>query len=321
MLETSARLLRLLSLLQSRPEWSGPELAERLGVTTRTVRRDVEKLRALDYPVEVDLGPTGGYRLGAGAALPPLLLDDEEAVAVAVTLRTATGSGVAGMGETAVRALVKLERLLPARLRHRLAAFPVATVASSGRGPVVDPEVLTAVGGACRDHRVLEVDYVAHDGTPSRRRLEPVHLVSWGRRWYVVAWDRDRDDWRTLRADRMRPRTAPDGLATGPRFTPREVPGGDPAAFVAARVADVRTFRCVVRVAAPASRVRASIWTDQVRVEEIDETSCRVHLACDDARAAGMLLGGLDAELVVESPPELVDEARRLAGRWSRAAG
>lgn len=319
MLETSARLLRLLSLLQSRPEWSGPELAERLGVTTRTVRRDVDKLRGLDYPVEVDLGPAGGYRLGAGASLPPLLLDDEEAVAVAVTLRTATGSGVAGVGETAVRALVKLERLLPARLRHRLAAFPVATVTTTGRGPTVDPEVLTAVGGACRDRRVLELDYVARDGAASRRRVEPVHLVSWGRRWYLVAWDRERDDWRTLRVDRLRPRVGPDGLATGPRFVPREVPGGDPAAFVAARVADVRPFRCVATVHAPAEEVRASIWTDQVRIEALDGDTCRVHLASDDVRAAVVLLTALDRPLTVESPPELAEAGRRVAERWSRA--
>lgn len=320
MLETSARLLRLLSLLQTRPEWTGPELAERMGVTTRTVRRDVDKLRGLDYPVEVDFGPGGGYRLGAGAALPPLLLDDDEAVAVAVTLRTAAGTGVAGTGETALAALVKLERILPARLRHRIAAMPVAIVAPRVASSV-DPAVLAVVGGACRDRRVLEIDYTARDGTPTRRRIEPIHLVAWGRRWYLVAWDRDRDDWRTLRVDRMTPRLAPDGLPTGPRFAPREIPGGDPAAFVAARVADVRPFRCVVRVAAPAEQVRATIWTDQVRVEAHGPDACRVMLSCDDARSAALILTGLDAEFVVESPDELVEELRRVADRYARAIG
>jgi predicted DNA-binding transcriptional regulator YafY len=317
-LETSARLLRLLSLLQARPEWSGPELAERLGVTTRTVRRDVDKLRGLDYPVEVGLGPGGGYRLGAGAALPPLLLDDDEAVAVAVTLRTAAGSGVAGTGETALAALVKLERILPPRLRHRITAMPVAIVAPRV-APSVDPSVLAAVGAACRDRRVLEIDYTARDGAASRRRVEPIHLVAWGRRWYLVAWDRDRDDWRTLRVDRLTPRLAPDGLPTGPRFAPRDIPGGDPAAFVADRVADVRPFRCVVRVEAPAEQVRATIWTDQVRVEEIGATACRVRLSSDDARSAALVLTGLDADFAVESPDELVDELRRVATRYERA--
>ncbi|GAA4793057.1 YafY family protein [Actinomycetospora chlora] len=320
MLETSARLLRLLSLLQARPEWTGPELAERMGVTTRTVRRDVDKLRGLDYPVEVGFGPGGGYRLGSGAALPPLLLDDDEAVAVAVTLRTAAGSGVAGTGETALAALVKLERILPARLRARITAIPVATVAPRVAA-TVDPAVLAAVGAACRDRRVLEIDYTARDGAPTRRHIEPIHLVAWGRRWYLVAWDRDRDDWRTLRVDRMVPRLAPDGLPTGPRFAARAVPGGDPAAFVADRVADVRPFRCVVRVAAPAERVRATIWTDQVRVEELGPDACRVRLSTDDARAAALILTGLDTDFVVESPDTLGDELRRVADRYARAVG
>ena len=320
MLETSARLLRLLSLLQARPEWTGPELAERMGVTTRTVRRDVDKLRGLDYPVEVDFGPGGGYRLGSGAALPPLLLDDDEAVAVAVTLRTAAGSGVAGPGETALAALVKLERILPARLRHRITAMPVAIVAPRV-APSVDPAVLAAVGGACRDRRVLEIDYTARDGTPTRRRIEPIHLVAWGRRWYLVAWDRDREDWRTLRVDRLTPRLAPDGLPTGPRFAARDIPGGDPAAFVADRVADVRPFRCVVRVEAPAAQVRATTWTDQVRVEELGPDACRVTLSSDDARSAALILTGLDTDFRVESPPALIDEFRRVATRFTRAVG
>ena len=322
MLETSARLLRLLSLLQTRPEWSGPELAERLGVSVRTVRRDVDKLRSLDYPVEVDLGPTGGYRLGAGAALPPLLLDDEEAVAVAVTLQTAAGSGgvgVAGLGETAVRALVKLERILPSRLRRRVAAVPVSTVMPLRAMPTVDPAALVAVGAACRDRRVLDLDYTAHDGAVTRRRVEPHHLVSWGRRWYLLAHDLGRDDWRTLRLDRLRPRVGPDGLATGPRFVPREVPGGDPAAYVASKVADVRAFRCRVRVLAPPDVVRERLWTDQARLDDLGDGTCRLHLAGDHAEGAVIMLVGLGLEFVVESPDELGEALRALAARCLRA--
>ncbi|MCD2192262.1 WYL domain-containing protein [Actinomycetospora endophytica] len=324
MLETSARLLRLLSLLQTRPEWSGPELAERLDVSVRTVRRDVDKLRGLDYPVEVDLGPTGGYRLGAGAALPPLLLDDEEAVAVAVTLQTAAGSGgvgVAGLGEAAVRALVKLERILPSRLRRRVAAVPVSTVMPLRAMPTVDPTALVAVGAACRDRRVLDLDYTAHDGTVTRRRVEPHHLVSWGRRWYLLAHDLGRDDWRTLRLDRLRPRVGPDGLATGPRFVAREVPGGDPAAYVASKVADVRAaFRCRVRVAAPPDVVRERLWTDQARVDDLGDGTSRLHLAADHVDGAVIMLVGLGLEFVVESPDELGEALRALATRCRKAA-
>jgi predicted DNA-binding transcriptional regulator YafY len=196
----------------------------------------------------------------------------------------------------------------------------VATVAPRVAS-TVDPSVLAALGAACRDRRVLEIDYTARDGTATRRRTEPIHLVAWGRRWYLVAWDRDREDWRTLRVDRLVPRLGPDGLPTGPRFAPREIPGGDPAAFVAHRVAEVRPFRCVVRVQAPAERVRATIWTDQVRIEPLGPDACRVVLSTDDARAAGLILTGLDADFVVESPDALVDELRAIAARYARATG
>lgn len=324
MLETSARLLRLLSLLQTRPEWSGPELAQRLGVSVRTVRRDVDKLRGLDYPVEVDLGPTGGYRLGAGAALPPLLLDDEEAVAVAVTLQTAAGTGgagVAGVGEAAVRALVKLERILPGRLRRRVAAVPVSTVAPLRALPTVDPAALVAVGAACRDRRVLDLEYTAHDGAVTRRRVEPHHLVSWGRRWYLLAHDLGRDDWRTLRLDRVRPRVGPDGLATGPRFEPREIPGGDPAAYVASKVRDVRSFRTRVRVLAPLDVVREHLWTDQAGLDDLGDGTTRLHLSTDAVDGAVLTLVGLGLDVVVESPDELAEAMRGLARRCLRAVG
>src|SRR5215217_7927618 len=226
-MDTSERLLKLLSLLQARPDWTGPELAERLEVSGRTVRNDVERLRRLGYPVQASPGVGGGYRLGAGAALPPLLLDDEEAVAVAVGLRTAAGGGVAGIEETSLRALVKLEQVLPSRLRHRVNALHSAMAAVQGGGPTLDAEVLTAIAAAIRDRQRLRFDYRLHGGSAGVRDVEPHRVVSWGRRWYLVAFDADRQDWRTFRVDRVVPR-AP----TGPRFTPRRVPGGDVTAYV-----------------------------------------------------------------------------------------
>ncbi|RCV50191.1 helix-turn-helix transcriptional regulator, partial [Marinitenerispora sediminis] len=192
MLETSARLLRLLSLLQTHRDWTGAELADRLGITTRTVRRDVEKLRTLGYPVHAAPGVAGGYRLGAGAALPPLLLDDDEAVAVAVGLRTAAGGTVAGIEESSVRALAKLEQVLPSRLRHRVTTLHAVTVAVPDSGAAVAPDVLTAIAAACRAHERLRFDYRDHAGQPSVRDVEPHRLVHTGRRWYLVAWDTDR---------------------------------------------------------------------------------------------------------------------------------
>src|SRR3954470_2906441 len=199
MLETSARLLRLISLLQARRDWTGPELAERLEVGVRTVRRDVDRLRRLGYPVQATPGVAGGYPLGVGASLPPLLLDEEEAVAVAVGLRTAVSGGVAGIEETSVRALAKLEQVLPGRLRRRVGALGAATVPYPATGPTVDPSTLATIAAACRDNERLRLRYRAHDGTASRRLLEPHRLVHTGRRWYLVAYDTDRADWRTFR--------------------------------------------------------------------------------------------------------------------------
>src|SRR3954463_8814386 len=205
MLETSSRLLELLSLLQARREWSGPELADRLDVGVRTVRRDMERLRRLGYPVSATPGVAGGYRLGPGASLPPLLLDEEEAVAVAVGLRTAASVGVAGIEETAVRALGKLEQVLPKRLRRRVNALGAATVPYPGTGPAVDPEALATIATACRDSERLRFAYKRHDGTSSRRLVEPHRLVHTGRRWYLVAYDTDRADWRTFPGGRVPP--------------------------------------------------------------------------------------------------------------------
>ena len=203
MWDTPGRLLRLLSLLQLRRDWPGPELAARLEVDVRTVRRDIDRLRALGYPVSSTSGAAGGYRLEPGTDLPPLLLDDDEAVAVAVCLRTAAGGTVAGIEEAALRALAKLDRLLPTRLRGRAGALSAATVAMTGQRPVIDADDLAAIAAACRDHEVLRFDYRTNDGATSRRTVEPLRLVHTGRLWYLVAWDRDRGDWRTFRVDRI----------------------------------------------------------------------------------------------------------------------
>src|SRR4051812_47685512 len=227
---TSSRLLTLLSLLQTRRDWAGAELADRLEVSNRTIRRDVDRLRGLGYPVESLTGPAGGYRLRAGTAMPPLLLDDEEAIAIAVGLRTAARASVKGIEETSVRALVKLEQVLPSHLRRRVRALGDATATFTGpaSSDSVDPQALTVMATCCRDHERLRFHYKARDGSASRREAEPHSLVNLGRRWYLVAFDTGRDDWRTFRVDRVdRPAT------TGVRFTARDLPGGqDPATYV-----------------------------------------------------------------------------------------
>jgi predicted DNA-binding transcriptional regulator YafY len=313
-MSTSARLLRLLSLLQARRDWSGPELADRLGVTTRTIRNDVQRLRALGYPVHATPGVAGGYRLGAGAALPPLLLDDDEAVAVAVGLRTAAGGTVTGIQETSVRALAKLEQVLPSRLRHQVNALQTATVEIPAPGPTVDPAVLTAIAGACRDHQRLRFDYRGHDGSASLRTVEPHRLVHERGRWYLVAWDADRQDWRTFRADRVRPR-AP----TGPRFTPREPPGGDLETYLLRGVgAATWRYRARVRVHAPAAAVAGRV-PPAVLVEAVDDRSCIVSAGSDTPHMLALYLGMLDADFEVDEPPELVERLRTLANRYRRA--
>ncbi|GII62887.1 DNA-binding transcriptional regulator [Sphaerisporangium krabiense] len=317
MLETSARLLRLLSLLQARRDWTGADLAGRLEVSERTVRRDVDRLRELGYPVNATRGTDGGYRLGAGSAMPPLLLDDEEAVAVAVGLRTAAGGAVAGIEETSVRALAKLEQVLPSRLRHRVNALQTYTepVPPDRPGPVVDPGVLSTLAAACRDRERLRFDYAAHDGTTGVRTVEPHRLVSWGRRWYLVAWDADREDWRSFRVDRLSPRTP-----TGPRFPPRDPPEGGAAAHVA-RGASAAAWRYRARVVvhAPAEAVTERINPAVGVVEAIDAHTCVLHTGADTPHTLAVHLGLLDLDFEVTEPPELVDHIRALAGRYARA--
>jgi predicted DNA-binding transcriptional regulator YafY len=318
MLGTSARLLRLLGLLQTRLDWSAAELAERLGVSARTIRRDVERLRDLGYPVHATRG-VAGYRLGAGAALPPLLLNDEEAVAVAVGLRTAA-AGVTGIEEASLGALAKLEQLLPNRLRRRVNAVQVSTVPVPGDapGPRVDPGVLAVLAAACRDRERLRLAYRDHHGTVGQRALEPYRLVTWGRRWYLVAWDLDQESWRILRADRVKPATV---TPIGVRFTPRELPeGGDLAAYVSRRVsAAAWRYHARVRVHAPAEQVRRRVPAAAGVVEAVDEETCLLVTGADTLETVAVYLGMLAADFEVAEPPELVAHLRDLADRYRRA--
>jgi predicted DNA-binding transcriptional regulator YafY len=315
MLETSARLLKLLSLLQTHRDWSGAELADRLGVTTRTVRRDVERLRELGYPVHATQG-TAGYRLGAGASLPPLLLDDDEAVAVVVGLRTAAGGSVAGIEETSLRALTKLEQVLPARLRHRVNTLHTATVRVGGTGPVVSPDTLMAIADACRRHERLRFDYNSPRGGGTIRSVEPHSLVSFGRHWYLVAWDTDRDDWRTFRVDRLTPRTP-----IGPPFAPREPPDGDVAIYLAHQLSS-RTWPCqaTVTLHESAEAVADRVWPGMGVVEAVDDHSCLLHVGADTPSALVWMITSVDTDFTLTSgPPALADALRTQANRCLHA--
>jgi predicted DNA-binding transcriptional regulator YafY len=315
MLSTSERLLRVLTLLESRREWSGAELAERLEVSTRTIRNDMVRLRALGYPVGAAPGVAGGYRLGAGTVLPPLLLDDDEAVAVAVALRSSAGGGLAGIEETSIRALVKLEQVLPSRLRRRVNALQAYTVPVAFPGPTVEPHLLSTIAAACRDDEVLRIDYRKHDGTESTRSVEPYRLVHMGRRWYLVAWDRDRRAWRTFRVDRLQLRTP-----NGPRFTPREPPAEDIGEYVMRNVRAVpMTYQARVVVQAPAAVIAERVPRG-ILVEPIDDDTCLVHATANTVEMLALYLGMMDAEFTVTEPPELLARLSKLAARFASAA-
>ncbi|WP_439675420.1 helix-turn-helix transcriptional regulator [Embleya sp. MST-111070] len=316
MLETSARLLRMLSLMQTRPDWTGPELAERLGVSGRTVRYDIERLRSLGYPVDARRGVVGGYRLGAGKALPPLLLDDEEAVSVVVGLRIAAGSVVDGMDEAMLRALGKLDQVLPSRLHRRVKALQKYTVPVRATGPAVDMDVMTVLAGACRDHEQLRFRYSSHDGKESSRRVEPYRLVHRMGRWYLVAWDLERADWRTFRLDRITPRPP-----HGPRFTPRELPAdGDVAAFVNQGVQNARgQYRARVLVRAPIGTVADRVPPAFGSFAVIDDETCVFETSAPSIESLAVYIGLLDADFEIEDPPELVDHIRTLARRYTAA--
>jgi predicted DNA-binding transcriptional regulator YafY len=316
MLETSARLLHLLSLLQSRREWAGADLADRLDVGRRTVRRDVDRLRRLGYPIAATPGVAGGYRLGAGASLPPLLLDEEEAVAVAVGLRAAASVGVAGIEETSVRALAKLEQVLPSRLRRRVSALRAATVPYAFTGPSVDPDTLAVIAGACRDYQRVRFGYRAHDGTHGRRIVEPHRLVHTGRRWYLVAWDTSRSDWRTFRVDRIE---APPSLDRA--FAPREPPAEDVAAYVARAVSSTRDrYQARVVLHAPLAEVAPRVPPAVGTLEPIDERSCLLLTGSDWLGGLAVYVAEIGVDFEVLEPPEFVERVRVLAARFHRAA-
>ena len=316
MLETSARLLELLSLLQMRREWRGAELAERLEVGARTVRRDIDRLRRLGYPIEATPGVAGGYRLAAGATMPPLVVDEEEAVAIAVGLRTAVSAGVVGIEETSVRALAKLEQLLPAHLRRRIGAIGAATVPYPGSGPSVDHELLATIASACRDHARLAFGYLDRDGTPSRRRAEPLSLVHTGHRWYLVAWDRDRGDWRTFRVDRIDGMPAEDG-----RGEPRDPPAEDLAAYVARGVSASRDrWQARIVLHAPLTEVESRVPYQWGTLEALGPGRCELRTGADWLGGLAVYVANIGVDFEVVEPAELRGVVAELAGRFQRAA-
>ncbi|GAB4098482.1 YafY family protein [Sinomonas halotolerans] len=311
--DTTQRVLSLLSLLQSRPVWTGPELAERLGVTTRSIRRDVERLRDLGYPVRAAHGAGGGYQLGAGMALPPLLLDDEEAVAVAVSLRLAAGGSVAGLGEAAVRSLAKLDQVLPARLRAEVKGVIDATVSLDGPVAPVDADVLVALARAIRTPERASFDYTKPDGARSERRVEPYRLVAAGQRWYLMAWDLDREDWRTFRLDRMAA-----ARGTGWRFAPREAP--DAVAYVHASITQAPyQFTARVRVHAAAHEVAARVPPSMAVVEPEGEATL-LTAGADDLDYIAYHVARLGWPFTVVDPPELRAAVQEMGERLSAAA-
>jgi predicted DNA-binding transcriptional regulator YafY len=314
MVDTSARLLRLLSLLQTPREWTGADLAERLEVDVRTVRRDIDRLRRLGYPVNASPG-VAGYRLGAGASLPPLLLDDAEAVAVAVGLSSAAGGSVGGIEEASLRALNKLEQVMPSRLRHRVTLLHSVTVTVPAVGQPVDPQTLTTIAACCRDHQRLRFDYRSRDGTTSVRSTEPDRLVHAGHRWYLVAWDVDRADWRTYRIDRVQPR-----IPTGPRFVPRPAPEQDLAHYVSAGVT-TRAYRYRARITlhAPlevaADRIPGTVGV----LEAVDSSTCTLRTGSNSLDELALYLGLIGLPFQVHEPAELITHLRGLAARLTAA--
>jgi predicted DNA-binding transcriptional regulator YafY len=314
-----ARMLRLLSLLQSRREWSGVELADRLGVTDRTVRRDLDRLRNLGYPVEGTTGTAGGYRLASGSNIPPLLLDDEEAVAIVVGLRAAVSSGVSGTEEITVRALAKLQQLLPTRLRQQIAAVDNATsTLSFGGSPQTDLALLAILALACRDHEVLRFEYRRRDGAAVSRRVEPHSLVTGHGRWWLIAYDLERDGWRTYRVDRL---TQP--MPVRLRFTPRTLPAKDPSAYVA-RAITTAPYRYAVRVTvrAPAEAVLARTYASLPgEVEPVDAHTCVVRLRADSLDLITQHLAAWGADFILEGPQEVLDHLHVVGRRLMEVGG
>jgi predicted DNA-binding transcriptional regulator YafY len=318
MADTAARMLTLLGLLQSRSDWSGAELAQRLRVTDRTVRNDIERLRGLGYPVDAVRGPGGRYRLGVGTKLPPLLLEEDEAVAVAVGL--GAGTAVRGIEETSARALAKLEHVLPHRLQRRVKALRDAVTAgpentgSNVDDPVVDPSLLAEVAGAVRDQVELRFDYEAPDGT-NRLQLEPYRLVSWQRRWFVVARDARTDRWAPYRLDWMTLRSP-----GGRRFTPQPLRGEDYSSFVLREVAfSGWSVHARIPVDAPAEAVLARINPTVGVVESVDDDHCVLVTGADSVEMIAVYIGLLGLDFHVTDPPELVEAVTKVGERYRRA--
>jgi predicted DNA-binding transcriptional regulator YafY len=299
-------MLRLLSLLQARPNWTGPDLASRLGVTPRTLRRDVSRLRVLGYPVEAISGPAGGYQLARGGALPPLLLDDEEAIAVALGLRTAAGGGLAGLEDAAIAALAKIEQVLPARLRDRLTAIDKATVRlrpSETPGTALDTDLLVTTAQACRRSERMRFDYVDSAGRGTERHVEPLQLVFASRRWYLVARDRDRDAWRTFRVDRIRR-----PVLTGLRFEHVDPP--DAAALVAEGLA-VSSYRWQAKVLLKIKHEEAvRVVSPTVGVVTPTRGGTLLRIGADDLAWIARYLSSLACRFTVLEPVELRDALR-----------
>jgi predicted DNA-binding transcriptional regulator YafY len=315
---TSSRLLALLSLLQSRRDWSGEVLSDRLEVSTRTVRRDVDRLRQLGYRIATVKGPDGGYRLDAGSDLPPLLFDDDQAVALAVSLQLGVTSG-AGIGEAALRALVTVRQVLPSRLRHRVDALPITSIPQQQTDQQeLDGGVLRALSASIHAREVLRFDYgTTSDELAAPRRVEPHHLVTRHGRWYVVAWDLDRQDWRTFRADRMTPR-----VPTGPRFAAREVPGGDVAAFVIGRfrgAEDSTAWPCQGEAVIDLPLAEVQPYLGDGLAEPLDEHRTRVVLGSWSWPGLVASLLRFDADLEILGPAQLSDAMARVARRCERA--
>ena len=318
MADTAARMLALLGLLQARSDWSGAELAHRLRVTDRTVRNDIDRLRGLGYPVDAVRGPGGRYRLGVGTKLPPLLLEEDEAVAVAVGLRA--GTGISGIEETSARALAKLEHVLPHRLQRRVNALRDAVSAgpentgSNVDDPIVDPSLLSEVAGAVRDHVELRFDYRAPLGV-SRLQLEPYRLVSWQRRWFVVARDARTDTWAPYRLDWMHLRTP-----GGRRFTPQPLPGEDYTSFVLREVAfSGWAIHTRIAVDAPAEDVLARINPTVGVVESVDDAHCVLVTGGDSVEIIAVYIGMLGLDFHVTDPPALVEAVAQVGDRYRRA--
>lgn len=316
MVETSIRLFKMLALLQSRRFWAGSALAQELGVTERSVRRDMERLRSLGYPVHATAGVGGGYQLGAGKELPPLPLEDDEAVAVALGLRAAASGPVKGMEEASVRALAKLEQVLPKRLRNRVNALHEVSVRIGGGGARIDAEVLSLLAHACRDSQLLTFGYKSREGEDSERNAEPYRLVHNAYRWYLLAYDLGRKDWRTFRVDRIgaKPRV-------GQRFKPRPLPNEDVAAYISDSAASAPyRFKAKLTIHAPANKLRERLSPLGGRIEELDEERCLVHTGAHTLDGLAFHLGFLGFEFRVHEPKELIDHLRAFSARLRRAA-